>query len=251
MKLRGKLHVPVLVATLGLPLWGFDFNQVSTIASAENEVGLDTQAPQRGKTMFNGKGVCFGCHGSNGDISSVNNPNVARLNPRPTDLRKPTDKSVRQLYLIIKYGIPGTSMVPMQETTRLRVEDVSDLISYLLALQGKPLAVGDIFHQVFLPDTETDLAISVKCDAEAIGDSDAMAFCEDRYAKRYRTLIVGRPADIPPARYVNVETSCKQRFGGTDLDGLARCYQLEFSLTRQRATESGKEGQLPQKPTDP
>jgi mono/diheme cytochrome c family protein len=218
--------------------------------AAQADVGLDAQAIQHGKALFNDKAVCFGCHGSNGVISSVTNPNVAKLNPSPTDLREPTDKSVRQLYLIIKYGIPSTGMGPIQEATGLRDEDMGDLISYLLDLQGRTLPAGDIHHYMFRADTETDLAISVKCEAEAIGDSDTMAFCEDRYAKRYRDLLVGRPPDIPTARYVKIETECKQRFGA-DLDGLARCFRMEFSLTRQRATDSGKKGRLPQNPTDP
>ena len=132
----------------------------------------------------------------------------------------------------MKYGIPNTGMVPSQQETGLRDEDLYDLISYLLALQGKPLPKSAIVTQVFRRDGEADMAIFVKCDARAIGDSDARAFCEDRSRKRYRDLLVGRPPDIPAARYTEVQISCRQRFG-TDLDGLARCYRLEYALTRR------------------
>lgn len=267
MKLHSKLHFPVLAATLVFLLWGCVATQADVlyrqrqeearkrhatapaILLAQNVVGLDAQAIQHGKALFNGKAVCFGCHGSSGDISSVTNSNVSRLNPSPTDLREPTDKSVRQLYLIVKYGIPSTGMVPIQEAAGLRDEDVGDLIAYLLALQGKPLSTNEIFDQAFRPDGEADLAISVKCEAETLGDSDARAYCEDRYSKRYRDLLVGRPADIPTARYVEIQADCKQRFG-TNLDELARCYRLEYALTRKSATDGGHKEQFPQKPAD-
>lgn len=238
MKRIGKLYLPALIATLAFLLWGY----VATQA--------DAQDVQRGKALFNGKAVCFSCHGSNGDIRSVNNSDIAKLNPSPTDLREPTDKSVRQLYLILKYGIPSTAMIPMQAAARLQEDDVRDLISYLLALQGKPLPKGEISDQVFLRvDGEPDLAISVMCETQAIGDSDARDLCEDRYAKRYRDLLVGRPADIPTTRYMEIQAGCKKRFG-SNLDGLARCYRLEYATTRM-ATDAGMLEQIPQKPADP
>lgn len=211
----------------------------STIPSVQLEdpvppglIGPDPHI-QRGKALFNGKAVCFGCHGSSGDINSVTDPEVTRLNPRPTDLRQPTDKSVRQLFLIIKYGIPGTGMVPIQEAAGLRDSDVRDIIAYLLTLQGQPLTTAEIYTQSFRKAGEADLAIGTICEAEAIGDFEARVYCEDRYSKRYRDLLVGRPADIPTARYQEIQESCKKRFGN-DLDFLARCYRLEYGITRQK-----------------
>jgi hypothetical protein len=162
----------------------------------------------------------------------VSNPQVAKLNPRPANLREPSDKSVRQLYFIIKYGIPNTAMVPVQEEARLKNEELLSILSYVLALQGIPLSQHEMFDQLHRRDGEADRSILALCDAEAIGDTDAREACEHRYAKRYRDLLVGRPADIPAARYKEIQASCKERFG-SDLDGLARCYRLEYGLTRK------------------
>jgi len=162
----------------------------------------------------------------------VNNPDVAKLNPIPADLRKPSDKSVRQLYLTIKYGIHRTGMLPIQGHEGIGNEEILPLLSYVLALQGTPLSQDEMFEQLRRRDGEADLAILAMCDEQAIGDYDALKACVDRSTKRYRDLLVGRPADIPKARYEEIQASCKQRFG-TDLDGLARCYGLEYRITRK------------------
>lgn len=268
MKRLGEFRVPVLIATLGFLVWGCVATRADdlyrqrqeaarnrlaaapAIPAVQTVVELDERAIQHGRALYNGKAVCFGCHGSNGDIRSVNSSDVARLNPSPTDLRAPTDKSVRQLYLILRYGIPSTGMVPVQEAAGLRDEDLRDLISYLLTLQGKPLSKVEIFDQAFRRDGEADRAILLTCEAEAIGDFDARALCEHRYAKRYRDLLVGRPADIPTARYREIQSSCKQRFG-TVLDELARCHRLEYGVTRGSAINGGQKEQIPQKPAEP
>jgi|CXWL01.1.fsa_nt_gi mono/diheme cytochrome c family protein len=198
--------------------------QLDTPSSSDD---VDRQSIQRGKTLYHGKAVCFGCHGQNGDISSVSNPKVRRLDPSPADLRKPTDKSVRQLYLIIRYGIPGTAMVQVQDLAKLSNEEVLNIISYFLDLQGNPLPFETISDQRFNRHTETDKAIADLCEKEAIGDSDMREHCEDRYAKRYRDLIIGRPPHIPTARYTEIERHCKQQ-AAKDLDKLALCYRAEY-----------------------
>lgn len=190
------------------------------------------QGIQRGEILFHGKAVCFRCHGENGDIQKVSDSDVAKFNPRPTDLRIRTDKSVRQLYLIIKYGIPGTGMVPIQEAAGLSDQEVLCIISYLLDLQGKPLSIETISDQRFRRHTETDLAIVRMCEEEAIGDSDMQEYCEDRYSKRYRDLIIGRPPDISADRFAGIETRCKQQ-AAKDLDKLALCYRTGISAARR------------------
>jgi cytochrome c553 len=233
MSLLNMLRSLLLITILAVPLWGSNFTYVlASPVGAENEAEVDPHAVPLGHTLFNGKAVCFACHGVNGEPSKVTNPNVARLKPHPTDLRHPTDKSIRQLYLIIKYGIPGTAMVSVQDQTGLRDEDVPHLISYLLSLQGKHLVVDDILEQMYRRDTETDRAIVAMCEAEAIGDSDLKGYCEDRYAKRYIDLLIGRPPDIKASRYLKIQTECKKRFG-TDLDQRALCYRRDLNVLRQ------------------
>lgn len=94
----------------------------------------DTMAlVQQGKALFNGKAVCFGCHGTNADGVTHVNPDVPRLlDPQPTDLRNPA--ALRFLtdaarYDVIKNGIPGTAMVPFRGM--LYDQQIRELIEYL------------------------------------------------------------------------------------------------------------------------
>lgn len=201
------------------------------IPEAPNLTGIDKETVLRGKALFNGKAVCFGCHGTNGDITQGRNPSVSKLNPSPTDLREPSDKTTRQLELIIKYGIPGTAMIAMQEKVRLQDQEVTFLISYLLALRGQARPLHEIYDE--RASTTTDLAIYKICDAQALGDSSMMEACEHRLQRRYHDLLIGRPPDIPVVRYSEIQTDCTQQFG-TDLEGLAQCYRLQYRVTRQQ-----------------
>ena len=206
--------------------------QQKPLPEATNAGGVDEYVVRRGKALFNGKAVCWGCHGPNGDLNQVNNPRVAKLSPRPTDLREPSDKSVRQLYLIIKYGISGTGMVPVEEEIGLGEEDMFGLVSYVLSIQGKPLALSEIIDQVHDRDGPADRAIAATC-AEKEIYSKAQEMCEHRIRQRYRELLIGRPPDIPSSRYSEIQTDCTQQFG-TDLEGLAQCYRLQYRVTRQQ-----------------
>jgi hypothetical protein len=203
------------------------------IPEAPNLTGVDKETVLRGKVLFNGKAICSGCHGTNGDIKQVSNPSVVKLNPSPTDLREPSDKTTRQLELIIKYGIPGTGMVAMQEKLGLQNQDIIFLISYLLAIRGQARPLNAIYDDLSTGSTGTDLAIYKICDAQALGDSSMREACEHRLQRRYHDLLIGRPPDIPVAQYSEIQTSCPQQFG-TDLDGLAGCYRLQYGMTRQR-----------------
>lgn len=191
----------------------------------------DRHSVQRGKVLFHDKAACFECHGQNGDLNQVSHSRYTTLAPPPTDLRTPTDKSVRQLYLILRYGIPGTEMASLHRPTTLLARDILDLIAYVLDLQGTARSLDALASQTVRPDTETDVAISTMCEQEEIGAFDRKEHCEDRYAKRYLNLIVGRPPDISPARYAEIESGCKQR-AAKDLDTLELCYRAEYTASR-------------------
>ena len=221
--------VQLLLLTLAATSFPLAWGSVTTHAM----VGLDQQAVERGKALFHRKAACFVCHGVNGDLNQVTRPDVAELNPRPADLREPSDKSVRQMYLIIKYGIHETGMVAIQPLTRLRDDEMVPLLSYVLALQRTPLSQDEMIDQSRRRDGDADRAIMAMCAEQASGDSGATQACEDQYMKRYRNLVMGRPADISRARYAEIQASCEQRFGA-DLDGLARCYGVEYGMTRKR-----------------
>ncbi|MEK6762737.1 MAG: c-type cytochrome [Nitrospirota bacterium] len=200
---------------------------------APNLTGVDQEIVRQGKILFNGKAVCFNCHGTNGDIRQVSNPAVLKLNPSPTDLREPSDKTTRQLELIIKYGIPETGMVAMQETLGLRDQDVTFLISYLLALRGQARPLSAIHEELSTASTSAEIVIYKICDDQALGDTSMKDACEHRLQRRHHDILIGRPPDIPTARYAEIQTSCGEKFGN-DLDDVTRCYRLEYGITRQR-----------------
>jgi len=191
----------------------------------------DRQSIEQGKALFCGKAACFECHGENGNMNRVSHTQLARLNPPPTDLRTPNDKSLRQLCLIIKYGISATGMIPIQEAVKLNDEEIFHVISYLSHLQGHSPSFDLISSHSFLPHTDTDVAISLMCEQEALADVDKEERCEDRYAKRYRDLIIGRPPDISIDRYAEIEAGCKLQ-AVKDLDASALCYRTEYLASR-------------------
>lgn len=91
---------------------------------------------EKGQGIFNGKGVCFGCHGRMGHIDEIpDNSLVGQMNPKPSDFRNPNAlklKSDKQRFRAVKYGLPSTAMVPM---THISDEEIIDVLAYLRTLR--------------------------------------------------------------------------------------------------------------------
>lgn len=98
-------------------------------------------ASEAGRSIFNGKGVCYYCHGLDGYLDKM--PRlagdtallIARLNPPPPDLRNP--KSLRltsdaERVKAIREGHPGTGMFP---DTTMTEQELADTLAYLTALR--------------------------------------------------------------------------------------------------------------------
>lgn len=92
----------------------------------------------KGRFIFNGKGVCNGCHGYLGRIEQLPDgsaANVAKLNPKPSNFRSPQSLKLatdKQRFRAIKYGIPGTGMVPMRHISD---EEIIDTLAYMRTLR--------------------------------------------------------------------------------------------------------------------
>ena len=97
---------------------------------------------ERGRAVFNGKGICHYCHGVDGhreqrpalepDTAAL----IARLNPPPPDLRNP--KTLRladdgSRAHVIREGHPGTGMFP---DTTMTDQDLADVVAYLAQLRS-------------------------------------------------------------------------------------------------------------------
>jgi mono/diheme cytochrome c family protein len=101
---------------------------------------------ERGRAVFNGKGVCYYCHGIDGNmdqrpqLAADTAALIAQLNPPPVDLRNPKAlhlKTDKQRARAIREGHPGTGMFP---DTRMTDQELTDTMAYLALLrrEGSP-----------------------------------------------------------------------------------------------------------------
>ncbi len=98
----------------------------------------------RGRDIFNGKGVCYYCHGVDGYLNrpprlEANTAAlIAKLNPPPSDLRKAEVlrlKNNQERARAIREGHPGTGMFP---DTTLTDQDLADTLLYLALIRKDP-----------------------------------------------------------------------------------------------------------------
>jgi mono/diheme cytochrome c family protein len=96
---------------------------------------------ERGRAVFNGKGVCYYCHGIDGkmdrrpQLAPDTATLIAQLNPPPVDLRNPkilrlTSDNARAK--AIRKGHPGTGMFP---DTTMTDQELTDTLAYLALLR--------------------------------------------------------------------------------------------------------------------
>jgi mono/diheme cytochrome c family protein len=98
---------------------------------------------ERGRSVFNGKGICYYCHGVDGRLdkrpalSKDTADVIARLAPKPPNLRDPRVlrlKSDRERLRIIREGHTGTGMLP---DSTLTDQEITDTLAYLATLRGR------------------------------------------------------------------------------------------------------------------
>jgi len=96
---------------------------------------------ERGRAVFNGRGICYYCHGVDGyrdkmpQLAADTAALIAQLNPSPTDLRNSKAqhlKTDKQRTRAIREGHPGTGMFPDQTMTD---SELVDTLAYLALLR--------------------------------------------------------------------------------------------------------------------
>jgi mono/diheme cytochrome c family protein len=101
---------------------------------------------ERGRTVFNGEGICYYCHGVDGfldrrpQLKAKTAAIIARLNPPPPDLRNPKAlhlKTDKQRVRAIREGHPGTGMLP---DTTMTDQDLANTLAYLSLLRREGLS---------------------------------------------------------------------------------------------------------------
>jgi mono/diheme cytochrome c family protein len=97
----------------------------------------------RGRAVFNGKGVCYYCHGIDGyldrrpELAADTAALIDQLNPPPADLRNrktlrlTTDKA---RFNAIREGHPGTGMFPDKT---MSTQELTDTLAYLALLRSE------------------------------------------------------------------------------------------------------------------
>lgn len=88
----------------------------------------------KGKALYEGKGTCFNCHGTDG---GGNGPAATKLNPSPRNFRHRgfwRHRAEGELFWVIKYGSPGTAMVGFGQV--LSDEEIWSLIQYERTFAG-------------------------------------------------------------------------------------------------------------------
>ena len=98
----------------------------------------------RGREIFNGKGICYYCHGIDGYIErrprleADTAALIDKLNPPPSDLRNPEVlrlKTNKERARAIREGHPGTGMFPDPTMTD---QDLADTLIYLALIRKDP-----------------------------------------------------------------------------------------------------------------
>jgi mono/diheme cytochrome c family protein len=142
------VKLTVLCGLLFVSSLGMEFVSSSYYVWAESAPSQPTGQLKgnilRGRELFNGKGVCYYCHGIDGYIDRP--PRLAadtaaligKLNPLPTDLRNPEIlrlKTNKERARAIREGHPGTGMFP---DTTMTDQDLADTLLYLALIRKDP-----------------------------------------------------------------------------------------------------------------
>jgi len=148
LKTVGGLSLAWLVI-VGLPAGQLTFPFEKDVWAASPPPLASTEGAgdaERGRAVFNGKGVCHYCHGIDGNkdqrpqLTADTTSLIAQLNPPPADLRDPKALSLtsdKQRVRAIREGHLGTGMFP---DTTMTDQELTDTLAYLALLrrEGSP-----------------------------------------------------------------------------------------------------------------
>jgi mono/diheme cytochrome c family protein len=114
---------------------------VQAVRQASNSSATAQADAERGRAVFNGKGVCYYCHGIDGrkdqrpELAADTAALIEQLNPPPSDLRNRKGlrlASDKARFNAIREGHPGTGMFP---DTTMTTQELTDTLAYLAVLR--------------------------------------------------------------------------------------------------------------------
>lgn len=132
------------ISYVGLVLMGLVLCDEALVQAGRQAPNISATAQgdaERGRAVFNGKGVCYYCHGIDGQIgkrpelAADTADLIARLNPPPPDLRNSKTlrlKHDKQRAQAVREGHPGTGMFP---DTTMTNQELADTLAYLTILR--------------------------------------------------------------------------------------------------------------------
>jgi mono/diheme cytochrome c family protein len=89
---------------------------------------------EKGKSLYNGTGTCFNCHGKDG---SGNGMAAVGLDPSPRNFQHHgfwRHRTVGEIFWVIKHGSPGTAMIGFGD--QLTDEEIWSIIQYERSFAG-------------------------------------------------------------------------------------------------------------------
>lgn len=136
----GLWRVVVLSAGL-MAYWALALQQNVSAGAQSGTNAKPRGNAEAGRVVFNGKGVCYYCHGIDGrrdqlpQLEAGTAELIAQLRPQPSDLRNPKTlhlKTDKQRARIIREGHTGTGMFP---DTRMTDQELAETLAYLATIR--------------------------------------------------------------------------------------------------------------------
>ena len=133
----------VVTVALAAPAWAAERHMMQPVVPADKLAearALKSPLPsspeivEKGKALYDGKGTCFNCHGTDG---GGNGPAAAKLNPAPRNFRHHgfwRHRTEGEIFWAIKHGSPGTAMIGFGPV--LSDEEIWSVIQYERTFSG-------------------------------------------------------------------------------------------------------------------
>lgn len=109
-------------------------DQLESARAMANPLPDASETIEKGKTIYEGKGVCFNCHGKSGQGDG---PAATGLDPSPRNFLHHgfwRHRTEGELFWVIKHGSAGTSMIGFGNV--LSDDEIWSLIRYLRTFAG-------------------------------------------------------------------------------------------------------------------
>ena len=109
-------------------------DKIAEARALKSPLPESSETVAQGKTIYEGKGTCFNCHGMKG---RGDGPGGSNLNPSPRNFRHRGmwhHRSEGEIFWVIKHGIEGTGMIPFGGL--LSDEEIWTVIQYERSFAG-------------------------------------------------------------------------------------------------------------------